>query len=407
MCAPCVILYNLVMAEDNKFGGGPWTPPGGGQSGGSQNLPPRPINNSPASGSSSLPTGEGELPLSKPSDIKFDLRTMSSDIASMKESGGGAPRPYVPPPPVRSREESPVVGSGQMRPGAPPSGIAFAPEKMASVPTPPFQPKPAPLGQKTAAPMKKKSSGLFYGLLVVVVVAGLAALGYFFIYPAFFGEKAATEPEAGAPATTLLPEAPLVETPPPVVEAPPPPQTPATHVSLFKTPADETISANVPNAPDPTFLRNVIQNETSGTPKLKEFVLTSSVGGAFQTGELFFVLFSRLETGLFENDPTVFVYTAQSGSYPGLALRAKLGVNLEDAKTTAASQIESSPEITNIFLSNPPASSGAWKSGTADGVATRYVVLGSGFAFNYGWVGNVLVMSASYDGVKEAAKKLQ
>ena len=23
MCAPCVILYNLVMAEDNKFGGGP------------------------------------------------------------------------------------------------------------------------------------------------------------------------------------------------------------------------------------------------------------------------------------------------------------------------------------------------------------------------------------------------
>src|SRR3990167_7902408 len=65
------------MAEEN-FSGSSW--------------PPTPGGNPP------LSTGEGESPLANPLAPKIDMRTMESDKNSSKESGGAAPRPYVPPP---------------------------------------------------------------------------------------------------------------------------------------------------------------------------------------------------------------------------------------------------------------------------------------------------------------------
>lgn len=397
------------MAEENNSGGGPWIPQANpGSSGNSQN-PPQRINQQTTPDKNIVGTGEGESPLARPNDIKFDLRTMSSDIASIKESGGGAPRPYVPPPPIRPREEAlptgstnlPQTGFGQARPSAPPPGIAFKSDKAPSTFSAP-QPKPAIIETKPTS-AKKSSGWLFYAILAVVLVAGLATIGYFFVYPSLFGEKAGTTPETEAPITMPPPQ---TETPPPVVETPTPPQTPVAHVSLFKIPADETNSELVGDFMDGTFLRSVIQNETSATSKFKEVVLTKSDGGLFETSDLFSALFPSLEASSFENDPTVFVHVAPGGSHPGLALKAKSGVSLENLKTVV-SQIESSNSIVNLFLSDPPASSGVWKSGMADGVATRYVVLGNGFAFNYGWVGDVLVMSASYDGFREAVRRLR
>ncbi len=366
------------MADDNNFSSNPF--------GGS--------NQNPNQNKSPLPTGEGESPLSAPSDIKFDLRTMSSDVSSIKDSGGGAPRPYVPPPQVRPREE--------FKPQAP-AGTPFAPQGFSPIqnPTSSIQPKvmepmkmPAP-----GKPVKKSGGGLFYALLVLLIVLGVAALGYFVVYPKFFA-KNTPAPEVTPPATT--PEV----TPPPVET--PPATTPQVHASLFKTAADKSVSLSVGSTATSRLFKDALQNEVASTPELRE--LTAQKGGdAFLgTAELLSALFPSLQgtSNLFQDDPTLFVYVNQAGSAPGVALKAKSGVSLDDLKTAVA-QIEASSNLANIFLSNPPTTSGTWKSGTAGGVPTRYVVLGTGFAFNYGWVQDVLVMSASYDGLKEAARRLQ
>ncbi len=377
------------MADDNNFSGSPF-------SGSSQNL----NQNKPP-----LPTGENESPLSTPSDIKFDLRTMSSDVSSIKGSGGGEPRPYVPPPQVRPREE--------FKPQAP-AGTPFAPQNFnpASTSTSPIQPKTMEPMKMPALgkPVKKSSGGLFYVLLVLLIVLGVAALGYFVVYPKFFA-KNTPAPEVTPPATTpeVTTPPPAENTPPPAENTPPPATTaPQPHASLFKIAADKNVSLNVGSAATSRLFKDGVQNEVASTPELRELTAQKGGGAFLETTELFSALFPSLQgtSNLFQDDPTLFVYVNQSGSAPGVALKAKSGVNLGDLKTAVA-QIESSPDIANIFLSNPPTTSGTWKSGTAGGVPTRYVVLGTGFAFNYGWVQDVLVVSASYDGFKEAARRLQ
>lgn len=385
------------MAENNQ----PWNPSvGPGQN---PPFPPKP----------NLPTGEGESPLSKPSDIKFDLRTMNSDIASMKESGGGAPRPYVPPPPIRQREES--------GPAAPPPGIAFAPEKMAgpstglgvNVPFSPAQAKPAPLQPKPAV-VKKSSGGLFYVLLTVVVVAGLAALGYFFIYPALFGDKTATEPEA-----TLPPQSPEATTPP-VVETPAAPlpaegaPVPGTqiseHQSLLKTAAD--VSTNVAlDALSPSSIKNQIGFSTAQVPILKEFVFKNSKGVILTAGDIMGTLLPDVLAGassrpLFESDFTFLSYTNDKGTWLTAVLKLFGDASLAEVKT-AVEKIESSVNLKNLFITDPGTPLN-WKSGAASGAATRYLAFSqSGASLNYGWVGDILVISTSYDGFREVARRLR
>lgn len=377
------------MADNNNFSSG--------SNQGGSSIPPKPLN---------MGVKEGEAPLASPNDLKFDLRTMGSDVASVKDSGGGAPRPYIPPPPVPSREDARGASIPNARPPVPP-GISFAPQNFNPLATTsPVQPKIMETPKTEVISQDKKSGkGLFYGLLTFIVILGIGALGYFVVYPMFIGEKNTNTETPVVEETPTLPEAPIEEAEEVVTPEEP---TAITHASLFKIPADQSNVLSVSVALGANIFKNSIENETSA-PALRELLLQKEGGAVFETPDLLGALFPSLSpsfSSLFEKDPTVFLYINQSGAYPGIVLKAKSGASLEDVKVSVA-QIESSSDITNIFLTNPGANSGAWKAGVASGIQTRYVVLGNGLAFNYGWIGNVLLVSASYDGFKEAVRRLQ
>ncbi|MEK9194409.1 MAG: hypothetical protein AAB884_01215, partial [Patescibacteria group bacterium] len=114
----------------------------------------------------------------------------------------------------------------------------------------------------------------------------------------------------------------------------------------------------------------------------------------------------------FEIDFTFFTYANNQGTWPGFV--AKLNntnlfgdINLAEVQKEISSHFEQSTSLTNLFLVDP-GKPGSWQSGNVSGVANRYLSFSqSGASLNYGWIGNVLVISASYDGFKEVVRRLQ
>ena len=131
-------------------------------------------------------------------------------------------------------------------------------------------------------------------------------------------------------------------------------------------------------------------------------------GSAATSGQVLGVLVpgSGLETYL-EADVTVFAYYNGGKSYPGYVFKLKSGADLVSAQAAAA-KIEASANLAALYPDNPGAPKGGWKDGSVGGVKTRYLAYSSaGASVNYGWAGNYLVISTSYEGFKKAAELLK
>jgi hypothetical protein len=70
-----------------------------------------------------------------------------------------------------------------------------------------------------------------------------------------------------------------------------------------------------------------------------------------------------------------------------------------------AVKIESTADLANFYLTDP-GSFGAFKDGKLSTYPTRYSVSTNKDAFNYGFFGNYLVLSSSYNGLKSAVANL-
>ena len=388
-----------------------------------------PENKSNGSQPPSLGTGEGESPLAKPSEVskapQVDVRTSASDIKSMQESGGGPPRPYTPPPPPPPTEG----GSGQKIPSAPTEKQSFSQVfKPPQVEQPSITPAKLPdsLGGMQISD-KKSKKGLFLGILALIIVVGVAAAGYFFVYPIFFQTpeeiEVPQEPVSSTP--TEIPTVPEVPVVPEVPAVPPEDEqveeetgileessltpTITEHASLFKMSADLSEDASL-SAFDLSGVRGATQFTTAEVSVFKEIVLKDSESNFVSLSGLMDVLLAGIFTsdvvGTFEPDFTMFAYTDDKGTWPGYVMKLKSDSVLADVKSSI-SQIESDTNITNLFLTDP-GSSATWKSGQVEGVSNRYLTFGqSGAGLNYGWLDNTLVIGTSYPGFQEALKRLK
>ncbi|KKU91587.1 MAG: hypothetical protein UY23_C0001G0193 [Candidatus Jorgensenbacteria bacterium GW2011_GWA1_48_11] len=357
------------------------------QSFNSQNWPPQ----TPGGNNMPIGTGEGESPLATPPSPKIDLRTMASDMNSLKETGGGAPKAYVP--------EMPAAQP------APMPSSSFEPLKISNAETPASFP--------AAITPAKSKKGLFWGLVALIVVAGLGAAGYFFVYPTFFaGPKTA---ETTLPPTTEIPPPtqPEVQNPTPI----PTPETPAAaptiqnHVSLFKTAADTTADVTLATT-DLTSLAAALPFATADVPILKEVVLRDAQNNILTLSQVINLFFAQDITNdvlnEFNPDLTTFVYTDNAGTWPGLILAPSQNANLTDLQTKLNQELEAGTHLTGLFLSNPGTAGTTWKTGSTNAVSNRYLTFSTvGFALNYGWVGQNLLISSSYNGFKEAINRLQ
>ncbi len=331
-------------------------------------------------------TGEGEAPLAPPPAPKIDIRTMQSDVRSMQESGGGTPQPYAP------KAAAPTVNMAPPKPPEP-TRSPFQPPQISNSPA--MMPSAASRGP-APTPRKKSRAGLWV-VIIILILAALAA-GWYFFFPTLFSSPAVT-PAPVAPA-------PVTSTPPVATPAPTPP---AVHLTFFKTPADATTEMTLTAVTLPN-IRSSIPWLTAATSTFNEIVFKWGSGTlvSFQdlAAQLFPTVLTPDLTSQFESDFTFFTLTNNRGTWPGLVAKLKSGVS-PASMASSVQAFESSTDILNLFLQTP-GSAQAWKSGQTGIASNRYATFAMpGAAFNYGWYNGYLVLSASYDGFKEAVSRTQ
>ncbi|HXF44094.1 MAG TPA: hypothetical protein VNK70_01370, partial [Candidatus Paceibacterota bacterium] len=317
-----------------------------------------------------LGTGEGESPMTAPSAPKIpdvDVRTYSSDVKSMAESGGAAPKPYAPAVSAPVAPE-PVVPSQQPEEKKSFNEVFQAPGSVTPMPA---DVPPAGLQEFSAGSKSKK--GLFALILGIIIVVGLGAIGYFYVYPTFFGGVAEIETpvvppvEETTPVTPpIVPQVPVVETTStePVAtsteeEAPVPDVQILEHKSLLKTAADVNTNITL-DALNLNSIVSQIDFSTAQVPILKEIVFKNSEGAILTAGDIMgtflpdVFLAAASSKPLFESDFTFLTYTNDKGTWLTAVLKLFGDTPLTEVKA-AVEKIESSANLKNLFLTDPGA----------------------------------------------------
>ena len=160
-------------------------------------------------------------------------------------------------------------------------------------------------------------------------------------------------------------------------------------------------------------MRPLLALNTTASPSLTEIVYKDSNGNLTKfsdilNGTLGLDITSNPALASAFNDQTAtgLVYTDANGTrWLGFAAQLTSGAN---ASAAFQQSFEAIASYSNLFASDPGTIQ-TWKDGQIAGVTgNRYLLFGnSGFAIDYGWVGNKLVIMTSYSGFKEAVNRLK
>lgn len=356
-----------------------------------------------------------------PPPPEITLRTMQSDIESIKQSGGEnpIPKPFTPSEIKKqnnmelenlSREEDmikPNSGDGVVPPSRPP---------------------------------KKKLKIFILITILILVIAGAAFAGYKFIYP-MFKPAISVPPEQPAaisenPPVTVIPESPVPTPPeatPPVEELAitteelattmatttpetiPPPVVLKQHISLLVSPADSSVPLTLSASTSLASIKELLTAEAANKPEaaiaLKEVALSNQGGQLVfaDTLPMFLSSFASAELApLFEEDFTSVIFYDSNGAWISMIAKPKEGIDIAAAKTLIA-KLEKSADLANLYIQDPgtPAAAG-FKDGKANNLPVRYLNFSkTGASLDYGWTSNnLLVISTSYNGIKAVLTKL-
>ncbi|MEK7192062.1 MAG: hypothetical protein AAB646_00910 [Patescibacteria group bacterium] len=234
-------------------------------------------------------------------------------------------------------------------------------------------------------PKKNVFKTILLSLAIAIIIGSVGALVYFVVFPLVFPPPAPTVPTSTAPPSAPAPE----------------PEKNA-HQSYFINDPDEVVVAEI-NA--------VLEDEAADKlpdQQVKEVVLSDENGQARFSDYLTALepAFSTLDpANLFEDDFTAFLYYDQNGAWPGYVAKLKPSADSASVKQSLQS-IENLLDLSRFYVENPGAF-GAFKDGKAGGHVTRYAVASApGAAFNYVLTDEFLLLSASYNGLKEALSLL-
>ncbi|PIT92704.1 MAG: hypothetical protein COU08_00890 [Candidatus Harrisonbacteria bacterium CG10_big_fil_rev_8_21_14_0_10_42_17] len=349
--------------------GAAFAPP---QSAPSGSPPPSPLGPPPGAGESEQSRVPGPRP-----DQEVKLRTLSTDATSIAQ-GSADPIP-----------ESVVVPSDEQEPNLKPGSTSSSilSNQFGGTP-PPGNPPSSPEAEPSTP---KKSKKILTILISVVVVLGLVGVGYFFIFPLFFGEDE----------VAIAPPPPPTPTPSPT---PTPPPTPvALHQSLFLTTPIERAEVRLITADFQTITQSLnqlaVSDFTEGT--LQEISLLDADGGQLSWPDYMSQLLPDFTPGevaqYFDTDFTGWIYYDEKGKWPGYAVRI---LGDESSIRTAMVKLESST-LSGVFLT--PDVLGEFKDGSINAHSTRFATAPNGAAFNYGVASGLFFISTSYAGLQEAA----
>lgn len=301
------------------------------------------------------------------------IRTMASDLSSLKSTGGLEAKPNT-----------------------------FKPADFANVPV--FRPSgtaSAPGTAATAVPAHRSRLSMIIAISIAfIIVAGLVV--YFFILPLISPAKNNTTTPITA--TTPTEQAPPVASTPVVT-----PQ--LTHQTFFITAPTSTSAVNLT-----TLTLGEIQTAftaiLSGVqPKTLTEINLNLNNSPVDATAFMAVAFPELDQAViganFYKDMTTFVYKDANGSWPGYIFKLKDPASLANV-STAVKGIESSNNLPNLFLTSPGAVKVGFKDGLTVGTTkARYITYtATGASINYVWFNNYLVVSTSFNGFKEALRLL-
>lgn len=359
-------------------------------------------------------TGEGESPIvprpTMPPSPSIETRTFSSDLGSIRNTGGAEPVPYTPAPAKPSTLPSGIaLGSTFPKPGGTPPSTT--PPTSPGVSSSPIVPPP---------PVKAGGKKVFAAVLSFLIVVALGAVGYFFVYPLFVEEAPAetvetppvTLPETDTPEIPEIPEgdATLPEEVP-EVSAPDPwsgVSGIASHASLFRTRADTTTEV-ILSAPTLAAFKSALPSGSVATPLFSEAVLKMPSGSVLPFSQLATLIaptfFTSARLASFDEDATYFTYAAANGTWFGIVAPLKAGVPVGPIQDTM-SALQSDPDLANFFLENP-GEKGAWADGSVRERPTSQVSFETpGATLSYTWFDRNLLISTNLTGAGIAAERL-
>ena len=325
-----------------------------------------------------------------PPPPEISVRTMKSDVESLRQTGGTGPtpKPFVPPELTR---EIP-------RPTPPPSRIT---------PSDFTAPKPAtefPASKlkniiEEEGPVKKAGSKKIVTIVISLIFAVIvAAAGYMYVFPLLFPAQPPTPPITTTPPAQPIPEVPTAAIPTLI------------HKSLLQL--TSPVSAMRLPAIDPAAFKIALSEEAQkplAVDSLTE-VTVQDASGQVPASTLMPTIIPDLSSAvianLFEEDYTIALYRDSNGIWPVYLLKLSAKASPVEAQTEI-SKLESSSDLTNLFLSDPGTPDAGFKSGQVAELTTRYLTYSQkGAGLNIAWSKNTLIVSTSYNGLKKAAGNL-
>lgn len=265
---------------------------------------------------------------------------------------------------------------------------------------------------RTPEPTQKPKSRRFLWLaLTIVIVVGLGALGYFVVYPLFFGESTqprptpiseptpspAPSPPQRAHRSYLRPATPLLERTVAFYGLNPDGSTRRLDAALLRETLGSAVSAEANQAVSPprfvelTFL-DAEQNPLALSSYLPLLAPVSA-------GNL---------TSRFEDDFTPFFYHDEKGVWPGYVMKLKEAVNPNEAKLSIDLEtVPLEPFYEHAYATIALGDVKPFKDGVLAGFPARYATTDlPGATFEYAWLDDYLLVSTSYAGAIEAARRL-
>lgn len=341
-----------------------------------------------------------------PPPPEITIRTMKSDLESLKETGGSAPTPKpFTPPELKPEAPKPMAPLPPPPPKITPSD--FGAPKMGTMPE--IKPAVSPIIEEEK--IKTSQGGLkkillWVGILVIAIGVGLA--GYFYLFPMLFPSQEAPAPMITAPVIPEPEQTPAgnVEVPIAVI-----PSAPAPHQSLLKS-SDEIAPALLASV-NALSVTEALQTEAS--KKMPAGTLTeitfSNASGQIPSSEMMPALLpemtSEIINNLFEKDFTAALYYDANGVWPAYILKLKLEANIVEAQSIMKN-LELSLNLSNLFLTAPGTPNAAgFKDGKVNEFSSRYLTFSNkNAALNLVWSGDKFIISTSYNGLKKLLTNL-
>ncbi len=340
-------------------------------------------------------------------EAQIGVRSMQSDLESVRQSGGESPQSQI-----MSAPELSQPGQYQS-----PTPAQTQPQQA---------PSEAPAPVVEGVPPTPGSSPSKFNLKTVLIIVGgiIVAIGigygvYYLVSSLGQAPQVVTpQPQASLPIAvpTTTPEVATTTSQEPIV----PVVAPLVHSSLISNPTkketltlSDTSLVSFEGALATSSAEKLIAGsvkdlafvDASGTP-----IESSAVIGAYFAPQAFSL------NSLFERDFTSWLYYDKTGGAKlGMIFELKSAVALPQASSTVQAALESiASNISSFFISNPPTPSDVtFKDGAVSGVPVRFLVYSSknAEAFEYGWfsigTNNYLVIGTSYNQMVDIIKRLK